>query len=66
MRYRMKGTRLSQQKRKYKSKDAFCKIENGELILYNVHISPYSSATYSIMIRKTKKITNAQRNYSSE
>ena len=27
-------------------KDGFAKIKNGEVFLYNVHISPYSHATY--------------------
>jgi SsrA-binding protein len=27
-------------------KDSFARIENGEVLLYNVHISPYSQASY--------------------
>jgi len=42
----LKGTEVKSAKEgNINLKDAFCKIENGELILYNVHISPYSSAT---------------------
>ena len=41
----LKGTEVKSAKEgNINLKDAFCKIENGELILYNVHISPYSSA----------------------
>lgn len=28
-------------------KDSFARVENGELFLYNVHISPYSHGTYA-------------------
>ncbi|POZ93315.1 SsrA-binding protein SmpB [Petrotoga halophila] len=40
------GTEVKSSKAgKINFKDSFCKIENGELILYNIHISPYSGAS---------------------
>lgn len=32
-------------------RDSFAKIENGQIFLYNVHISPYSQEIYLTMIR---------------
>lgn len=50
-------------------KDGFAKIRNGEVFLYNVHISPYTHATYDtpdservrkllLNRREIKKLTN--------
>lgn len=42
----LKGTEVKSAKEgKISFKDSFCKVERGELILYNVHISPYSSGS---------------------
>nr|WP_233488400.1 SsrA-binding protein SmpB [Petrotoga sp. 9PW.55.5.1] len=42
----LKGTEVKSAKdSKINFKDSFCKIEKGEIILYNIHISPYSGAS---------------------
>ena len=42
----LKGTEVKSAKAgNINLKDSFCKIENGQLILYNVHIGPYPGAS---------------------
>ena len=43
----LKGTEVkSIRQGKVNFKDSFCKVKNGELILYNLHIAPYSHGNF--------------------